>query len=162
VDCGWLAEHGVRVSGSVGVYELDSSAAIIDWQPAIPLSGLDLVDGTALYGEEVDSWPPIEAVCIYGGDPVDEWLGSLRLTREDYDHAAGTAEGKLYQKEYRRRSPLYGTKYSAVLGGWHAMWSDDDFYIPREMHLALWTLRSEPYIDVFERAPNLVTRVRRT
>jgi hypothetical protein len=36
------------------------------------------------------------------------------------------------------------------VGGWHTTWPDDDFFIPREMRLMLWTFQdSEPYYEVF-------------
>lgn len=167
-DCGWLSEHGVRVRGLIGVFDVDPR-----WRWAIPVH-LDRVDrplaevrmdgGLPLFGREVSSFPPIEALCLYGGPIVDEWLGSEGLDRTDYDIAATTEAGEAYQEEYRNRCPLYSADQPvAVLGGWHAHWPCDEFYLPREMRLALWTFReSEPWLEVFERSPSLRVRLRIT
>lgn len=65
---------------------------------------------------------------------------------------------------YRERCPLYlEDRPVAVLGGWHASWPDDEFYLPRQMRLALWTFReAEPWVEVFERSPNMPVRLRIT
>jgi hypothetical protein len=37
-----------------------------------------------------------------------------------------------------------------VLSAWHVTWPNDDFYIPREMRLMVWTFKdSEPWYEVF-------------
>jgi hypothetical protein len=109
------------------------------------------------------SLPPIEAVCLYGGSVAEEWLASEGLGRTDYDVAATTDIGAAYKQVYRERCPLYSAGPAAVLGGWHAIWSDDEFYLPQEMRLMLWTFRdAEPWIEVFERFPNLPVRIRIT
>jgi hypothetical protein len=167
-DCAWLVRHGLRMQGSVGVYDVDRRwrwvrPIHIDRQET-PLADLRMDGGTPLYGTEVWSFPPIEAVCLYGGPAVETWLEDEGLERIDYDVAATTEVGDVYQEEYRKRCPLYLSEPpAAVLGGWHALWPDDDFYLPLEMHLALWTFReAEPWIEVFERSANLVVRLRTT
>jgi hypothetical protein len=167
-DCGWLAEHGVRVRGSVGVYDVDNRWG---WVTPLhldrrdePLATLRLDGGLPLFGREVKSFPPLDALCLYGGPAVGEWLTSEGLDRTDYDLAATTEIGEAYRKEYRNRCPLYWDEQPvAVLGGWHTSWPDDDFYLPREMRLMLWTFReSEPWVEVFERSPNMPVRLRIT
>jgi hypothetical protein len=167
-DCRWLSQHGVRLQGSVGLYRVDSRWG---WaQPlyldrlSSPLGQLQMDGGTPLYGREMGSFPPIEALCLYGGPAVGEWLAAAGLDRTDYDVAATTGIGVAYQEEYRSSCPLYLQEQPvAVLGGWHASWPDDDFYLPREMRLVLWTFReAEPWIEVFERAPNMPVRLRTT
>jgi hypothetical protein len=166
-DCGWLAQCGLRVNGSVGVFDVDQRwgwpvPLCLDRVPT-PLAELQMEGGTPLFGHEVKSFPPIEALCLYGGRIVDEWLGSEGLERTDYDVAATTEVGEAYQQVYRERCPLFSNGPAAVLGGWHAIWPDDDFYLPREMRLLLWTFRgAEPWIEVFERAPNMPVRIRTT
>jgi hypothetical protein len=99
----------------------------------------------------------------HAGRADDTHRISAGLERTDYDRAAALEDGLAYEHHYTERSPLYMTDVVAVLGGWHAMWPDDDSYIPREMRLALWTLwDSEPWIEVFERFPNFSVRVRTT
>lgn len=166
-DCSWLAEQGIRVRGSIGVIEIDPRwkypvPVLIDRAP-LTLSQLQMQGGVPLFGTETPSFPPIEAVCLYGGPIVEEWLASEGLERTDYDVAATTAIGERYQEVYRKRCPLFSDGPAAVLGGWHAIWQDDEFYLPREMRLVLWTFRdAEPWIEVFERSPNLPVRIRIT
>jgi hypothetical protein len=168
IDCEWLANQGIRIQGSLGVYDVDPKwrrpvPIQVDPQRTKSLEQLKLSDGVPLYGHEALSLPPIEALCLYGGRVVERWLRSLGLDHTDYDQLAGTELGELYNNEYQKQSPLFSDEYAAVLGGWHAIWPDDDFYIPREMRLVLWTLRdAEPWIEVFERAPNYPIRVRTT
>jgi hypothetical protein len=165
-DCGWLAVHGFRVRGSIGVYDVDPR-----WRWPIPLdvernveriAKLRIRDGLKLYGQEAPSYPPLEALCLYGGPIVAEWLASEGLDRTDYDAASTSRIGQAYQAEYQKRCPLYlDIPPVAVLGGWHAYWPSDEFYLPREMRLLLWTFReSEPWVEVFERFPNLPVRLR--
>jgi hypothetical protein len=168
LDCAWLANHGIRVRGSLGVYEVDSRRKwpmpiSLDQRPDVPLSRLGIQDGIPLYGHEAPSFPPFEAVCLYGGSVIDEWLDSLGAERTEYDALVMTELAASYQQEYRKRCPLFRDEYAAVLAGWHTIWPDDEFYIPREMRLLLWTFRdAEPWIEVFERAPNFPIRVRIT
>jgi hypothetical protein len=167
-DCGWLSGHSVRVRGSVGVYDVESRWGWVTpvWLDRLdtPLAELRMDGGLPLYGREVPSLPPIEALCLYGGPVVDEWLASEGLDRTDYDVAATTAVGEAYQAVYRDRCPLFlADQPVAVLGGWHVCWPDDEFYLPREMRLALWTFReAEPWVEVFERSPNMPVRLRTT
>jgi hypothetical protein len=167
-DCGWLAEHAVRLRGSVGVYDV---AQRWKWPKPIhldrvdaPITDLGLAGGAPLYAREVPSFPPLAAVCLYGSPAVEAWLSNFGLDRTDYEVAETTEAGSAYQEEYRTRCPLYiDDKPVAVLGGWHAIWPSDEFYLPREMRLALWTFRgAEPWLEVFERSPNLSIRLRIT
>src|SRR5208283_4274490 len=104
--------------------------------------------GTPLYGHEAVSFPPIMAVCLYGGVKVGEWIKSLGYERTDYDLIENTDLGQGYRQELMKRCPLYSNAYAAVLGGWHAMWPEDHFYMPSEMRLVLWTFRdAEPWIE---------------
>lgn len=168
IDCQWLSQHGVRVHGSLGVYDVDDQykwvkPIYIDYQRDLPLSALTMQDGTPLYGHEATSFPPIMAVCLYGGAKVQEWIGSLGYERTDYDLIENTDQGEGYQREWIKRCPLYSNACTAVLGGWHAMWPEDHFYMPSEMRLVLWTFRdAEPWIEVWERMPNFRVELRIT
>lgn len=168
LDCEWLSRHGVRVQGSVGVYDVDRR-----WRWPVPvnldrlhapLAELRMEGGVSLYGREMTSLPPVEALCLYGGPAVAEWLAAEGLDRTDYHIASTTVVGEAYQEVYRTRCPLFHEDHpAAVLGGWHACWPDDEFYLPREMRLALWTFReSDPWVEVFERSPNMPVRLRIT
>src|SRR5262249_20256183 len=106
--------------------------------------------GVPLYGSEARSFPPFEALCLYGGDVISTWLGKLGLERCEYHAARAQPEADDYSDEYLRRSPIYSASAEAVLGGWHQIWAEDDFYMPLEMRLALLTLRdAEPWLEVW-------------
>lgn len=110
-------------------------------------------DGTPLYAlrDRLPSFPPFEALCLYGGEYVERWLGDLGLQRHEYVAAAGEPEAIAYQEEYRARSPLFDPAWDVVIGGWHCFWSDDDFYLPLEMRLAAITLRdAEPWYELWQ------------
>lgn len=120
-------------------------------------------DGIPLYATESFSFPPMEALCLYGGPVVEAWLDSLGLARTDYDapRIDSDEHGQAYKRIYREHCPLYSKDCWAVLGGWHAVWAGDDFYVPREMNLVVWTLReAEPWVEVFERMPNFMVKAR--
>jgi hypothetical protein len=96
------------------------------------------------------SLPPLEAIALYGSPAVDTWLKAYGLNRWDYSGLIGKEE-EAYRSYFYERSPLMSEAppYARV-GGWHLLWSDDDFYIPREMRLMLWTFEcSEPWYEVF-------------
>lgn len=107
-------------------------------------------DFVPLHASRARSFPPIEAVCLYGGDVVTSWLKRHGLKRLQYFDASELPEAREYTDEYMRRCPLYLGNADAILGGWHQRWPEDDFYLPLEMRLALWTLRdAEPWLEVF-------------
>jgi hypothetical protein len=52
--------------------------------------------------------------------------------------------------EFTRRAPLYSGKADAIVGGWHMIWSEDDFFMPLEMRLVLTTIRgAEPFFEIW-------------
>ena len=166
IDVSWLAARGYALRGVLRVSDV---ALRWNWRTPVhveqdPAAALAPVAGAVpLTGREAASLPPFEALCLYGGAPVESWLLSAGLERTDYDRAAMLPEAGAYQEHYQRHSPLHSSGIVAVLGGWHAMWPDDDYYLPREMRLVLWTLRdAEPWIEVFQRGANLIPRVRAT
>lgn len=163
LDCGWLAKHGVRLTGSLSVYVSPTNErGSVYYDAATPFSSAS-VDGLPLYGVEQPSFPPIQAVCLYGSAAVEQWIHTLGLTRYDYDTIESTELGQQYQQEWINRSPFYNGTYAAVIGGWHMQWPEDDFYMPREMRLVAWTFRdAEPWIEVWERLPNFRVNLRTT
>ncbi len=168
IDCRWLSQHGVRVQGSLGVYDVDDQykwvkPIYLDYQKDTSLAALAMQDGTPLYGHEAMSFPPIMAVCLYGGSRVQEWIRSLGYEHTDYDLIENTDFGGAYQQEWMKRCPFYANSYAAVLGGWHMLWPEDHFYMPSEMRLVLWTFRdAEPWVEVWERMPNFRIELRIT
>lgn len=96
------------------------------------------------------SLPPLEALILYGGPAVDDWLKRRGLHRWEYSELP-REETQGYETYFHERCPLMSASPPfARVGGWHILWSDDDFYIPREMRLMIWTFRdSEPWYEVF-------------
>lgn len=171
VDCTWLKQRRILpVQGLLSVYErtfADGSRSFV----AMMLdkkAKLANIEGEPLYGVEAISFPPFEALCMHGGPAVEEWLGKQDLRRidyEDFDLNESPAV-RAYRKERRKRNPWLpdgddGT--AAVLGGWHVMWPEDDWYMPPDIQLAIWTFRdSEPWIEVWRGRRNFVVFERTT
>lgn len=103
-----------------------------------------------LTAKPATSLPPFEAVLLYGGPAVQEWLASLGLQRWDYAQVRREVRAP-YDDHFNRRSPLHAEHPPfARVGGWHVLWPDDDFYVPREMRLMAWTFQdTEPWHEVF-------------
>jgi hypothetical protein len=96
------------------------------------------------------SFPPFEAVCLYGGPAVARWLSSLGLERFQYSEARSQHVAEEYEQEFMRRAPFYMEGVDVIVGGWHMIWPDDDFYLPREMRLLATTIRdAEPFLEVW-------------
>ncbi len=96
------------------------------------------------------SLPPFEAILLYGGPAVQEWLSSQGLERWQYEEVAFEAQDS-YREHFNSQLPLCMEHPPfARVGGWHVSWPDDDFYIPREMRLMVWTFQdAEPWYEVF-------------
>lgn len=119
--------------------------------------------GLPLVGVEQASFPPLEALRLYGGDAVGRWLDSLGLSRADAaEHLCHTEAGEAYEREYQSRCPLYTGEAYAVLGGWHMRWPEDDIYDRGGDRLLLWTPRdAEPWVEVWQTADGRLTPVAR-
>lgn len=106
--------------------------------------------GEPLYAREERSFPPFEALCLYGSDIVAAWLKKMGLERFEYDAASADRVAREYVGEFVRRSPVHLNNADVVLGGWHQMWQEDAFYFPLEMRLAMLTVRdAEPWIALW-------------
>lgn len=153
VDCGWLAGQSFPLRGCLSLYQaadgrdpefITVADAEEGWTPSE-------CDGILLFGREVTSMPPIEALGVCGSELGQRWLdadGSLDI-RDAYD------------REYQRHCPLYGEDTYAVLGGWHMLWPEMNAYDEEKGRLVLWTFRdSEPYRTnvVTRRAPGTARR----
>jgi hypothetical protein len=138
VDCRWLSAHGHRLDGVLRVYTVARR-----WNWVIPVHVVHdrgatlqrIPDAIPLYGREVPSLPPFEALCLYGGPAIEGWLAAAGLDRVDYDEAMARPDAAEYQAYFQDRCPLFTGEAVAVLGGWHLRW-DDDYYLRREMRLA--------------------------
>jgi hypothetical protein len=106
--------------------------------------------GRRLFAAPASSFPPFEAVCLYGGQSVANWLNSLGLERHEYAQASGQEIATKYEAEFVRRALFYSGGADVILGGWHMMWQDDDFFLPREMRLMATTIRdAEPFLEIW-------------
>jgi len=114
------------------------------------LSEISFEESIALTAKPATSLPPLEALLLYGGPAVQEWLHSQKLQRWEYERVDSAVRDQ-YQKYFNPQLPLYLENPPFVrVGGWHVQWPDDDFYIPREMRLMVWTFQdSEPWYEVF-------------
>jgi len=77
-------------------------------------------------------------------------LSGLGLARHQYSDTYHLPVVQQYMDEFTRRAPLCSAKADVIVGGWHMMWPEDDFFMPLEMRLVLTTLRdAEPYFEVW-------------
>lgn len=116
-----------------------ASVAGVTFSEAVPLKAVPSI-----------SLPPWEAVLLHGSPAVDAWLKDRGLRRWEYAKLAKD-ETQGYESYFHERRPLTSPSPPfARVGGWHIHWHDDDFHIPREMRLMLWTYQgSEPWYEVF-------------
>lgn len=107
-------------------------------------------DSVPLTARPANSLPPLQALLLYGGPSIQEWLASQRLQRWQYDEVSQEVWDS-YQGHFNAQLPLCMEQPPfARVGGWHVSWSDDHFYIPREMRLMMWTFHdAEPWYEVF-------------
>ncbi len=143
IDTEPLQGVGIPVnSASVGVVEVtltrgdDTFRVLESDRPATELAR----GGEPLHAQSALSFPPLAAVCLYGSDRVAQWLADNGLERHDYLSAEVLELGAEYADVYVDRSPVILPGVDAVVGGWHDLWSDDDFYYPLEMRRAVLTL----------------------
>ncbi len=167
-DCSWLSSVGADVEGSIGVFDVDkhwgwAKPVHVDHQPGLKVADAGCSDGRALYGYERRSLAPLQAVCLYGSDRIMDWLTENEWKRTDYDIAESSELGQEYQAVWSEQWPLYSKEYAAVLHGWHQQWPEDDFYMPAEMRLLLWTFwDAEPWLELWHRRPNFRVELRIT
>lgn len=150
IDCIWLKHIGINISGSISVFHdsktdkwLVSNDQKVGFREKV-------VNGIPLNGMVSTSFPPLEALCLYGGDEIEKWLQSLGKLRTDFNELHNSEIGKAYNREFQRRCPLYTGQVDAVIGGWHMMWPESNSYDEHGLQMYLWTFRdAEPWIEVW-------------
>jgi hypothetical protein len=157
-----LAELGVR-QGPVSLFEWDSAgnATTARAEADHRLRFVDLqFSGEPLYASAEPSFPPFEAVCLYGSNRVAEWLTEKDLSRHDYWQVIDQVRDG-YVNEWKRRSAFYLADADVIVGGWHFLWPDDDFYTPPELQLLALTLRdAEPWYEIWYSRPSFGFRAK--
>jgi hypothetical protein len=152
-----LADVGVR-QGPVSLFEWESVNG--DRAPRVEadqrLRFRDLrFSGEPLFATPEPSFPPFAAVCLYGDGRVAEWLAGQGLTRHDYWQVTDDLQAQ-YTAEWERRSAFCRGAGDVIVGGWHFLWPEDDFFVPPELRLVALTLRdAEPWYEVWYSRPRL-------
>jgi hypothetical protein len=148
VSCSGLQSLGFHSEGCFSIYENKSEwIAVVDPSAHLPQS---IFSGIPLFGTLMMSFPPLDALCLYGNSEIEEWLKSQGLSRCDADALDKTELGDAYERKYQEQSPLYARNADAVLGGWHMRWPEDEAYDENKDSLLLWTFRdAEPWIEVW-------------
>jgi hypothetical protein len=114
------------------------------------LSDVVFEDSIPLTVKPAISLPPIEALLLYGGPAVQGWVSSQGIERWEYSAVSAEVRDE-YLKHFNPQLPLCAEHPPvARIGGWHVLWPDDDFYLPREMRLMIWTFQdAEPWYEAF-------------
>jgi hypothetical protein len=158
VDGALLAELGLAVATPVDLFEMTDVSGReiyrVERNPSPKFSEISCT-GEPLYATPSESFPPLEAVCLYGSRMVADWLRGLGLARHQYDAVRAKPIAERYVDEFTRRAPFYVSGAAAILGGWHMSWPEDDFFMPMEMRLIITTMRdAEPFFEVWLSAGN--------
>lgn len=128
------------------------------------LDGVEFKGGVPLTLREAKSFPPFQAVCLYGDERAERWLKRQGLERWQYEDVPLDQREEL-ENAWRERCPMFADPpIVAQIGGWHITWPEDNYYTPREMRLLVWTFRdSEPWYEIFQSSMrNLVVKSRIT
>lgn len=147
-----LIALGIDRLGPVGLYEWQSTdknhQLNVDRDPRRRFEDFTCT-GQPLYAIEARSFPPIEALCLHGSDRIRAWLASMGLARHEYWRVPRD-QIKEYEAYYSKQSAFSHQGAYAIVGGWHVMWPEDDFYIPPELNFVMLTLHdAEPWYSVW-------------
>jgi hypothetical protein len=147
-----LAQIGAERIKWVSLYEWTARAGDdhhqVEADSRKPWASLQF-SGEPLYATERTSFPPFEALCLHGSTRVADWLASLGLERHLYWKVSRDLT-KAYEEHYVRRLFEMEEGADVIVGGWHQMWPEDDYYVPRELTYVLKTLRdAEPWFTVW-------------
>lgn len=147
-----LAKLGIDHIGPVGLFELEDMKNDFHLQVRKDYrESFDSVvcNGVPLYATEKKSFPPFEALCLYGSEKIGQWLQSLGLKR--YEHWKIPEETyAAYHEHYLTEYPLWMQDVDVIVGGWHLRWPDDAYYMPAEVICLFLTLRdAEPWYSVW-------------
>jgi hypothetical protein len=142
----WLDVHLDDAAGQVTVVD----------KPAL--------SSTPLFGVEVKSLPPVDAVFAMGSSAVESFLHENGWSRADsFNRNFPDEVPSQYERLWQENCPMYADKAAAICGGWHFPWPDGDFHDLIDSELVIWTLQeSEPWIEVFAKRDVFVVKQRVT
>lgn len=114
------------------------------------LSEVAFEDSIPLAAKPAVSVPPLEALLLYGGPVVQDWVSAQGIERWEYSGVSAEVRDE-YLRHFNPQLPLCAEHPPvARVGGWHVLWPGDDFYLPREMRLMIWTFQDAgPWYEVF-------------
>ena len=145
-----LARIGVR-AGPVSLFEWSGKGnRVFRVEADYRLSFGDLsFNGQPLYASESTSFPPLPALCVYGSRRVEDWLADMGLARHEYWKLPRDIECA-YDRAWAERSHFHRSEADIVVGGWHFLWPEDDYYVPQELRLVALSLRdAEPWHELW-------------
>lgn len=120
----------------------------VEAKRGVPWASLQF-SGEPLYAIDRTSFPPFEALCLHGSPRVADWLKSLGLRRYEYWKVPRDLV-RDYERHYVARVGDLQRGADVIVGGWHDMWPEDDYYKPPELTYVLRTLRdAEPWYTVW-------------
>lgn len=113
--------------------------------------------GTPLFAHAWTSYPPIEAIFLFGGAVIQEWLeaNGWERTWGYNDNFPDREAVEAYESWWQSTHPFYTSSALAVRGGWHFVWPDDDWYERLNDELLVWTTAGEPWIEVWAESRGL-------
>jgi len=152
IDDSLLNLLGIDRLGPVGLFEWESTdknhQLNVDRDPRRHFKNFTC-SGLPLYAIESRSFPPVEALCLHGSERIGTWLSSMGLARHEYWRVPRDQISE-YEEHYSKQSAFNHQKAHAIVGGWHVMWPEDDFYIPPELTFIALTLHdAEPWYTVW-------------
>lgn len=168
VDCGWLQDNGYHVQGCISIFRSDAEARdgassprarwVAHCAPDKVLPA-EVRGGLPLVGQVASSFPPLEALCLYGGSVVRQWLYGLGVSRHGYrDSRVYCSEaGDAYISEYMKHSPLYTNRdddpqrVAVIVGGWwHSVYLQWDYEHGGDTFLMVTLRDAEPWLEVWQ------------
>src|SRR5260370_15566989 len=134
----WTGSSGVCISVYTDEEECSPGTVAVGPSTALPESA---TAGVPLFGRKSLSWPPLDAVFLFGPPAVQEWLAANGWGPEEpyNDNFPDRTPVEVYGRAWQRECPLFGNGVFAQLGGWHMPWPDGDWYALLERRLVAWT-----------------------
>lgn len=111
------------------------------------------LSGTPLAAHPRESWPPLDALFLFGSSAIQHWLTEYQWQPElGYNsNFPDVAVADSYNAVFQAQHPLYSDVAFAVLGGWHFPWPDGDWRNLLDGRLIVTTFReAEPLLEAWQ------------